>query len=309
MLGSSTLIVATVLPLACWRLTTTLSIVDSVAEVELGSFEAWGGHLTLSLALDVHPGRLGPTVDALRPYTFTILLLATTAALVLTALAALILARLMRALLGPRDEDSASAGQLGGVTSCVSRTQHLLSERQMELAALQSKAQHLDEEIRRAARDVDARQCRLRTAEATHAQLAEREQAGASALELARGASPTTGSSSLAGSSPTSATFADAGSALFADTAAGCGFAAPHKGTEGPALFGRSCPGGAPGSPRGLGCSAGLQLGAAALEDGWELDSPELDRFARLLGLSCGVARAAVSSSDAAAPRSRQLGD
>lgn len=296
---AATFVTATVLPLACWRLTTKLSIVDSVAELELVNFEAWGGHLTFALALDVHPGRLQPAVDALRPYAFPIVLLAMITTLALMALVTLALARLALVLLGPRDEDSAALGHLAHVSSSVARTQQLLSERQMELAALQSKAQHLEDEIRRAALDVDKRQRQLRSVEAQHAQLAE--ELGTSHIT---DGSPTTGSSSLAASSPPSETHTPIKvGTLHSSHASDNGPIAPTgtavlgfdrqspKRTDRPRLIGRSMAAEL-GSAAGVEGSGGLHGGATIAEEGWELSSPALDRFARLLGLSCGAADA-----------------
>ncbi|KAJ1630151.1 hypothetical protein T492DRAFT_1005605 [Pavlovales sp. CCMP2436] len=309
---------ALLVPLLCWWVSSSASVGDGVGELEVLNVEAWGGHLTLAMALDVHPGpRMTPFLDAARPYAFPILLLAMVGTLAASILLTGALLKLAATLLVP-EGDSAAVAHLGQVTSSVVRTQQLLSERQMELAALQSKAQHLEEEIRRAALDVERRQLEFRSVEERQAQLA-------GSLPGSLAASPSHVPSRAVGGTPPSTSLmaatspatsgarrrtsrsagSEAGTRLLLDDAAcdqpayaqppsEAGFDKPVNIPPPKASLFLTAPASAPRVGGGVGASTSL----AELE----LSSPEIGQFARLLGLSCGGSRAYSASAVRAVP-------
>ncbi|KAG8466661.1 hypothetical protein KFE25_008040 [Diacronema lutheri] len=288
----STALVAIALPLACWRVASTLSISDSVTELELVNANALGGHLTVALALDVRPGaRLARVLDALRPHAFPVLLLATVAALWLAVLVGDALARHALALLGPRAADHAAAGELADVTCAVGRIERLVAERQMELAALQSKAQHLDDEICRAALDVDKRQRQLRAAEAQHAQLAH--DVCASRIRALAAASPTASSAGASSSPSVGCTPYTIGTPP-SERASAPGLAEPRAGGDCDDAGARVRGGGGGGGGDATRAERAARSPLAACTElppkEVELSSPALEQFARLLGLGCGAA-------------------
>jgi hypothetical protein len=289
---------ATLVPLACWRVSTTMSIIDDVFELELLNLNAWGGHFTVGLAMDVHPGRLTSAIDMLRPYAFPVLLLSVLGLMVLSIGVCTLLARALQRVLVGCEVDGAGGNQLSEVTSSVARTQQLLSERQMELAALHSKSQHLEDEIRRAALTVDRLQRQLRTTEALRVHCSASTVVACSTAHT--GASTIASSSATATSPSSSDTHATHHEPETPPSAA----SGAHRASDEDARYGalavlnaarRSGDSAHQSEAFGSASPPKREADSALLEE-WDLSSPALDRFARLLGLSCPSSRANTAS-------------
>jgi hypothetical protein len=177
--------------------------------------------------------------------------------------------------------DGAATSHLRQVTFSVGRAEQLLSERQMELAALQSKGLHLEEEIQRLSLDVDRRQRELRAAEAQQAEVAA-EMNGLRSRPVSYGGASPTASSAMASSPATSYTrrgvMTPRSIGSEAQLESPC---APSDQARQPVTAG------SPSQTLELRASPALRAMAQCEdeEDGLDLTSPALDRFAHLLGL------------------------